>query len=294
MSDSTIDDALKLLETGRGSQDRLKKIIENFQQKSLISLEDRKYVEALVSQYLSPRQRVKMKKIEPKKDQPTNFPRIRKAVKSEFSTKKNTENPRSNSEKQTFDKQDIKFCIECGTENPNSNNFCNNCGSILSTKESNTIRTNSQSFRKEGKKNTFAEYEREYLNRVTGETDNSSEKDTSLEEKFVKQIEHGIPKTKKSSSSGKIAGIIGIIAIIVIGGGAAALTLDFDISNNTTVLERATCDSKTILVSTTKIPGFPDPEKDLQHYLDRYSNEPNYADWFDRNFPGMTIEEIVC
>ena len=54
MSDSTIDDALKLLETGRGSQDRLKKIIENFQQKSLISLEDRKYVEALVSQYLSP------------------------------------------------------------------------------------------------------------------------------------------------------------------------------------------------------------------------------------------------
>ena len=49
MSDSTIDDALKLLETGRGSQDRLKKIIENFQQKSLISLEDRKYVEALVS-----------------------------------------------------------------------------------------------------------------------------------------------------------------------------------------------------------------------------------------------------
>ena len=200
----------------------------------------------------------------------------------------------SNSEKQTFDKQDIKFCIECGTENPNSNNFCNNCGSILSTKESNTIRTDSQSFRKEGKKNTFAEYEREYLNRVTGETDNSSEKDTSLEEKFVKQIEHGIPKTKKSSSSGKIAGIIGIIAIIVIGGGAAALTLDFDISNNTTVLERATCDSKTILSSTTKIPGFPDPEKDLHHYLDRYSNEPNYADWFDRNFPGMTIEEIVC
>ena len=25
----------------------------------------------------------------------------------------------------------------------------------------------------------------------------------------------------------------------------------------------------------TKIPGFPDPEKDLQHYLDRYDNEQN-------------------
>ena len=132
------------------------------------------------------------------------------------------------------------------------------------------------------------------MNRVTGETYNSSEKDTSLEEKFVKQIEHGVPKTKKASSSGKIAGIIGIIGIIVIAGGAAALTLDFDAPSNTTVLQRATCDNKIMLVSTTKIPGFPDPEKDLQHYLDRYSNEPDYSDWFDRNFPGMTIEEAVC
>ena len=78
MSDSTIDDALKLLETGRGSQDRLKKIIENFQQKSLISLEDRKYVEALVSQYLSPRQRVKMKKSSPKKTNQQIFQELEK------------------------------------------------------------------------------------------------------------------------------------------------------------------------------------------------------------------------
>ena len=42
MSDSTIDDALKLLETGKGNPDRLKKIIELFQKRSLISLEDRK------------------------------------------------------------------------------------------------------------------------------------------------------------------------------------------------------------------------------------------------------------
>ena len=35
MSDSTIDDALKLLETGKGNPDRLKKIIEIFQKRSL-------------------------------------------------------------------------------------------------------------------------------------------------------------------------------------------------------------------------------------------------------------------
>ena len=44
----------------------------------------------------------------------------------------------------------------------------------------------------------------------------------------------------------------------------------------------------------TKIPGFPDPEKDLQHYLDRYDNEPKYQEWIDKNFPGLTVREAVC
>ena len=42
------------------------------------------------------------------------------------------------------------------------------------------------------------------------------------------------------------------------------------------------------------VPGFPDPGKDLQHYLDRYDNEPKYKEWFDKNFPGQTIREAVC
>ena len=42
------------------------------------------------------------------------------------------------------------------------------------------------------------------------------------------------------------------------------------------------------------VPGFPDPEKDLQHYLDRYENEPTYKEWFDKNFQGQTIREAVC
>ncbi|NOJ27737.1 MAG: hypothetical protein DA330_06990, partial [Nitrososphaera sp.] len=39
-------------------------------------------------------------------------------------------------------------------------------------------------------------------------------------------------------------------------------------------------------VVTTKIPGFPDPSKDAQYYIDRYNNEMQFKDWFDRNFPG--------
>jgi len=261
MSDSTIDDALKLLETGKGNPERLKKIIESFQKRSLISLEDRKYVDALVSQYLAPRQRVKMKKIESKKEQSKSFPRINKTQYSDYKPPK------------------------------------------IQTSESNSIEVNEtvipelqNSIKNDlpSKPSSFKEYEKEYLHRVTDEVDESLENETSLEEKFVTQIEQGTPKKKKSSSSGKIAGIIGIIAIIVIGGGAVALTLDFDTPSNTTAIERATCDNKTILVSSTKIPGFPDPEKDLQHYLDRYNNEPSYADWFDRNFTGQTIEEAVC
>jgi len=261
MSDSTIDDTLKLLETGRGNPDHLKKIIESFQKRSLISLEDRKYVEALVSQYLAPRQRVKMKKLEPKKEQTTSFPRINKTQYSDYKPPK----------------------IQTSKSNPNA------VKETMIPELQNSHESNSHS-----KPSSFDKYEKEYLHRVTGENDDSPENETSLEEKFVTQIEQGTPKKKKSASFGKNAAIIGIISIIIIGGGAGVLLLDFDSTNNTTVLERATCDNTQILVSSTKIPGFPDPEKDLQHYLDRYNNEPSYTDWFDRNFPGQTIEETVC
>ncbi len=42
-----------------------------------------------------------------------------------------------------------------------------------------------------------------------------------------------------------------------------------------------------------KLADFVDSNKDPQHYLDRYYNEPNYKDWFDKNYPDLTIEEAV-
>ena len=43
----------------------------------------------------------------------------------------------------------------------------------------------------------------------------------------------------------------------------------------------------------SKIPGFPDPEKDPQYYVDRYNNESEYKKWFDSNFPGQSIYDVV-
>ena len=85
MSDSTIDDALKLLEIGKGNPDRLKQIIESFQKKSMISMQDRKYVDALVEQYLTPRHRQMTTKMKATEKQKTNFPRIRKPEGSSLS-----------------------------------------------------------------------------------------------------------------------------------------------------------------------------------------------------------------
>jgi len=43
----------------------------------------------------------------------------------------------------------------------------------------------------------------------------------------------------------------------------------------------------------SEIADFVDQTKDPQYYLDRYYNEPNYKSWFDRNYPGLTIEKAV-
>ncbi len=43
----------------------------------------------------------------------------------------------------------------------------------------------------------------------------------------------------------------------------------------------------------THIPGFPDPDKDPQYYINRYNSESAYKEWFDKNFPDQTIYEVV-
>ena len=170
MSDSTIDDALKLLETGKGNPDRLKQIIESFQKRSMISMQDRKYVDALVEQYLTPRHRQMTSKMKTSERQQTNFPRIRKTTESSF---KITE------VKATSGNPYIKPTIE--TRKP------------------------------EPKKEELAS------------------KEISIEEKFIEHVETDRTNTKKSGK-GKLVGIIiGVIAEIIIGGGAAYMGSSSDL-----------------------------------------------------------------
>lgn len=42
-----------------------------------------------------------------------------------------------------------------------------------------------------------------------------------------------------------------------------------------------------------KKPSFVDPNKDPSHYISRYYKEKQYKEWFDRNYPNLTIEEAV-
>ena len=43
----------------------------------------------------------------------------------------------------------------------------------------------------------------------------------------------------------------------------------------------------------THIPGFPAIDKSPQYYIDRYNNEISYRDWFDSQFRGKLIENVV-
>ena len=290
MSDSTIDDALRLLESGKGNADKLKQIVDTFETRSLISLQDRKYVEALVQQYLTPRHRIKIKKIEPVKKEPANLPRTLKSTKPEFSFKEEDVDP----EKTSVEKLDVdvslkKICPECSCENSSGNNFCNNCGILLTKSESITKQT--EVYNEPENETSFEKYEREYIERLN--SDSSVSVKESDEQKPTEYIE-AKPNTNKKINKKFIGIVIGVIGVIIIGGGAAVLSNDSNLFSTSQVEERITCDNKPILVSNTKIPGFPDPEKDLQYYLDRYNNEPNYKDWFDRNFPDQTIKQIVC
>ncbi len=267
MSDSTIDDSLKLLEIGKGNPDRLKQIIKSFQKRSMISMQDRKYVDALVEQYLTPRHRQMTSKMKASERQPNSFPRIRKSTESSFKiteVKATTKDPYIKpSTDRRLSKNISNSCSKCGSKILEGNTFCTNCG-----KET---------------KSTSSPRKEELASR-----------EPTIEEKFIEHVETDHSSVKKSRK-GKATGIIiGLIAVIMIGGGAAYIGSSSDLfSSNTEVEERLTCHGEVVLVSSTKVPNFPAPGKDLKYYQDRYDNEPKYKEWFDKNFQGQTVREVL-
>jgi uncharacterized Zn finger protein (UPF0148 family) len=280
MSDSTIDDALKLLEIGKGNPDRLKQIIKSFQKRSMISMQDRKYVDALVEQYLTPRHRQMTSKMKE-----TRVPRIRKSTESSFKITEVKAKTRDPYIKPSTDRRLSKgisnSCSKCGSKILEGNVFCTNCGA----QTKNESQPRKEELASQPRKEELASQPRK---------EELASKEPTIEEKFIEHVETDHTSVRKSRK-GKTTGIvIGLIVVIIIGGGAAYMGSSSDLfSSNTEVEERLTCQSEVVLVSATKVPNFPAPGKDLKYYQDRYDNEPKYKEWFDKNFQGQTVREVL-
>ncbi|NDB63066.1 MAG: hypothetical protein EB170_04250 [Nitrosopumilaceae archaeon] len=67
----------------------------------------------------------------------------------------------------------------------------------------------------------------------------------------------------------------------------------FDENTQTCIVETEPEPDQEQQTPITHIPGFPDPTKDPQSYVERYNSEAEFKSWFDRNFPGKTIYEVV-
>ena len=129
--------------------------------------------------------------------------------------------------------------------------------------------------------------------------DNTFKKDITTELKFTDHGIHNVTafifnltKGKTVSFDFSMDGSIPIPSITKILTSESPVEIGDSISNEN--------ESKPKIIPETfseneesELPDFVDPEKDPQHYLDRYYNEPTYQDWFDRNYPDLTIEEAV-
>ena len=144
---------------------------------------------------------------------------------------------------------------------------------------------------KKSREEELKEYERDYLQR-TNQDEYSSPTYDQLEKPVTKKVK------KKGGNSKFILIGIGVAVAIVLGGGVLFLSDSgfdgFDISIQSDIVPIATCETAKQLVKSTKVAGFPDPDKDYQYYIDRYDNEPSYQDWFHSTFPGQTVEEVLA
>jgi len=291
MSSSTIDEAIRLLELGYGDTERLKKIIETFNRSSMISMYDRKYVESLVTTYLVGNRR-----------SPDKLP---------AESKNDLENVRKPSKTESAS----TFCDNCQSEVGESFKFCPSCGKPVSEiskqVEPETREVKDEPFvsygkathvsddgeevigkssSKKSREEQLKDYERDYLQRQ-----NQSEYSSPTYEKLEKPVEKKIKNKGKKSNSKFIFIGIGVAVAVALGGVLFLSDSVFDIStliaqSDTTPI--VTCETEKQLVKSTKIDGFPDPDKDYQYYLNRYE-EPSYQDWFHNSFPGYTLEEVL-
>jgi len=121
------------------------------------------------------------------------------------------------------------------------------------------------------------------LTQATINYDNTFEKSITIENKFTQS---GI-----YNSTGFILNMTkGVISPFNV----SLNESEFNDKYTTNEVVNETNDDNDIIVETNIINAdFVDSSKDPSHYIQRYYSEPAYKSWFDRNYPGQTIEETV-
>lgn len=116
MSENILDDVNSLLQLGRGDIERLRYIKETLESNRTLYMSDKKYVEDLISKYLTKQQ-----------------------DDSEKPIMENLDESRTNTSSETI------FCWKCGSSIESSQNFCSKCGaSRTPSSEQNSSRTPSK------------------------------------------------------------------------------------------------------------------------------------------------------
>ena len=163
-----------------------------------------------------------------------------------------------------------------------------------------TIQTNSEQFFKGDKIKFSGTVDKGSKGLVTIVIRDIDDKFITLEQAVINPdytFERTVPIDDKFSEHG-LYGVNGFILSLEKGAETTfVVSLDgslIDIDGKSELSIPEIDEKKPINVSESHIEvDFIDESKDPQHYIDRYYNETTYQEWFDRNYPGITIEEAV-
>ena len=118
--------------------------------------------------------------------------------------------------------------------------------------------------------------------------DDSFEKKINVEDQFIK---HGL-----YSVTGFIFSMTDA-ATVNFGIPSSELSTDENTESNKMTTDEVLYDDQSAepleTINTVRGASFLDSDKDPLYYVERYYSEPHYKSWFDRNYPGQTIEDAV-
>jgi len=137
------------------------------------------------------------------------------------------------------------------------------------------------------------------LSQAVIQSDDSFEKVIKINEKFTK---HGVYNAT-SFILNMTKGVTTSFGISLNGVPIDSITQETIIESSTRILDNEVIDEDGVVEEDIVqeeavnqdqlIAGFVDVSKDPKYYVDRYHHEPKYASWFDKNYPGSTIESAV-